>query len=119
MLKNDELGVNINVFNLMAFIALDNESKEFFKKLIFDTLIGSGLNPDLELIKLMINERNVLQILNLIKKTQNIFNDRMKIELVQSLTNENLLKIIDELYFSGFFKNDINTIKKYFEINTT
>ena len=119
LLKNDELGVNINVFNLMAFIALDNESKEFFKKLIFDTLIGSGLNPDLELIKLMINERNVLQILNLIKKTQNIFNDRMKIELVQSLTNENLLKIIDELYFSGFFKNDINTIKKYFEINTT
>jgi len=118
LLKNDELGVNINVFNLMSFIAMDNESNTFFKKLIFDTLIDNGLNQDLEIIKLMINERNIIQILNLIKKTQNIFNDRMKIELTQSLNNENLLKIIDELYFSGFFKNDINTIKKYFEINT-
>ena len=113
LLKNDELGININCFNI-------NEMLTSEKFTVFIQKIVTEYIPNIDFILLdYVNSPNHLEKFKIIlDRIQKIYDERLEIEILQSMNSpENLFKIIDELYFMDYFKDYPEVIKQYFSIN--
>ena len=113
LLKSDELGININCFNINEMLTSE-KFIVFIQKMVIEYI------PDIDFI--LLNYVNSPQGLAKFKimhnRIQTIYNKRLEIEILQSINSpENLFKIIDELYFMDYFKDYPEVIKEYFSIN--
>jgi hypothetical protein len=123
LLKDDELGVNINLFNINEMFLNKNFSK-FIETVMMGLDTVANFDYDYEILNQIILKNNtentgdeISKISNDISILQKINQERINIEIEQTLTKENILKIIDELYFMNFFVLNQNEIKEYFKDN--